>query len=415
MMRAAVPLLLLFALGAGAQYYPGDYFSVAWNGWMVKTDQLGMVTSIQINTSSRYQVEMALDNTMVLVPDQAAGAIWIVDPNILAVVGTLATHPYLSNYVYGMQMDSNGDLLVASQARLLRIDPAGRTVSITQNASFAMHLGLDIDTGDLISGAGTNLYRLARDGSSVATFGTGFNFRYGDIAQDVLTGDVFVPTCCGYVTNGVSLHVLRAGTSVATVFLADPTGLVGAYGPNPDRASAARPRLVTGSHIFLSSAPNSGGMWYLDLATATPTKLAPFPHTTLSDSTILGSREIQSVRTAPGRYDLRFNIPTEGGIPYVAAVSLSGVRPSIRLPDGRRIALVPDTFTVASVSGWLVPFLTGNLGSLDPFGRATARLDVSSIYSAVKGLRLWVLLITLDSRAPLGLATICDPRVLVID
>ena len=398
-----------------AQYYPGDYFSVTWSGWLVKTDQLGAVTSVRVGTTSRYQVEMALDNTRVLVPDQQAGAIWLVDPTIMSVVGTLATHPYLSNYVYGMHVDHNGHLFVAAQARLLRIDPTGQTYTISRNASYAQYLGLDMATGDLISGAGSNLYRLARDGSTLVTLGGGFNFRYGDIAQDILSGDIFVPTCCGYSTSGMSLHVLKAGSSVASIYLADPNGLAGAYGPNLDRASAAKPRIVTGSHIFVTSAPNSGGMWYVDLATATPTKLAAFPHATIADSTILGSREIQSVATAPGRYDIRFCVPTEGGASYVAALSMTGVQPALPLPDGRRIPLVLDNLTVASASGWLAPVLTNNTGQLDPFGRAQAQLDVSSFYQAARGLRLWVILVTLDARAPLGIATICDPRVLVID
>ncbi|MBN2492565.1 MAG: hypothetical protein JXQ29_17085 [Planctomycetes bacterium] len=275
-------------------------------------------------------------------------------------------------------------------------------------------MALDIQTGDLIVGRSSSVYRLARDGSAVTTLGTGFNFRYGDMAQELLTGDIYVPTCCGWLTPGQSLYVLRAGTSTASIFLAD-TGLAGAYGPNMDRASATNPRIVTGSHIYASSYPNSGGMWYIDLATKQLTKLASFQLATVSDTTILGSREVQPVRTAPGVYELRFSIPTEGGFPYVAAISLTDVQPALPLPDGRRIPLIIDTFAVASLNGWLAPFLTGNLGSLDPLGRARGKLDLRSVYPAVKGIRLWVLLATLHPRAPLGIATIADPKVLVID
>jgi len=40
--------------------------------------------------------------------------------------------------------------------------------------------------------------------------GTGFSGRYGDLVQNPLTGDIFVPTCCGWSTTGQSLHVLNA-------------------------------------------------------------------------------------------------------------------------------------------------------------------------------------------------------------
>ena len=360
---------------------------------------------------SHYQVEMDLDNNMVLVPDSTAGAIWQVDPNLLTVVGTLVADPSLKTPVYGMHFDHNGDLFVSPSGTLLKVDRFGTLTTVGGFGSSAQHMALDIATGDLIVGRSSSVYQLARDGSMLTTLGSGFSFRYGDMAQDILTGDLFVPTCCGW--SGASLHVLRAGTSMASIYLSD-SGLAGAYGPNMDRASAANRRIVTGSHIYVPNYPNSGGIWYIDLGTAAPVKLASFQAKTIGDSTILGSRELQTVRIANGQYDLRFNVPADAGKAFVAGLSFTGITPALPLPDGRRIPLVMDTFTIASINGWLVPFLTGNVGTLDAFGKATGKLDVSAMYNVVKGLRLWTILVVLDPKAPLGIASICDPKVLVL-
>jgi len=406
-------LFLFLAAGADAQYYPGDYFSVTWAGWFVKTTQTGVVTSLQINTSSHYQTEVDLDNTLALVPDSGAGAVWEVDPVVMAVVGTLTTHPDLKSTVYGMHFDHNGDLFIAPSKKLVKVDPTGVAVAVTgPGASLAQHMTVDIDTGDLIVGTGSSAYRISRDGQTSTMLGSGFNYRYGDLDQDILTGDLYAHTCCGWI--GQSLHVLRAGTTTVTTALVH-NGLAGAYGPNVDRASAANPRIVTGSHIYTSSYPTSGGMWYIDLKTYTPTKLAPFPHKTISDTCILGSRNLQTVRTGQGKYDIRLSIPTEGSKSYVLGISMTGVRPAYPLADGRRIPLIVDHLTPASVNGWMAPYVTGTVGTLDPFGKATGKMDVSSLYQHVRGLRLWLLLVTLDAKAPLGISTICDPKILVIE
>ena len=55
------------------------------------------------------------------------------------------------------------------------------------------------------------------------------------------------------------------------------------------------------------------------------------------------------------------------------------------------------------------------VGGLDPFGRATAKIDVSTLYPAIRGNVIWMVAVTLDPRAPLGVATISDPLVLKFD
>lgn len=412
MRKLLVPLVIaLAAIGAQTQHHTAGYFSVTWAGLMLKTDALGTVTSAAMPTnSSHYQCEMGLGNQYVLVADASMNAIWQIDPATVSVIGTLAT-PNIGGTVYGMNFDHNGDLYLAYGTTLIKVDPRGNSTTITSPQRIS-HMGIDPWTGDLIINNGSALYTMDRNGTNAVQIGTGFSSRYGDLVKDPVSGDIYVPTCCGW--SGQSMHVLQNGSSVATVALAS-NDLAGAYGPNLDRLSDPQPRLITGSHVFASQYPNSGGMWAVDLQTMMPTRLANFQTRTIADSTILYSRNVQPVRTAPGKYQVLLNFDAEGLRNYVVGMSFNGITPMTTLPDQRRVPLVFDDLTVLTTNGLAAPFVTNTVGQLDALGTASALIDVSSIYAAVQGVRIWIIAITLENSAPLGIGTISDPAILVFD
>ena len=55
----------------------------------------------------------------------------------------------------------------------------------------------------------------------------------------------------------------------------------------------------------------------------------------------------------PGRWKVRLDFPGEARRAYAAAISLSGIRPGVKLADGRRILFNPDWLSVASLLGLL--------------------------------------------------------------
>ena len=119
--------------------------------------------------------------------------------------------------------------------------------------------------------------------------------------------------------------------------------------------------------------------------------------------------------TATGMYDVRINIPSDGGNSYILGFSFTGVVPALPLPDGRRLPLVVDNLTFLTVNNLSAPYFTGTVGTLDAFGMAQAKVNVSAFYNLLKGMKLWMVVVTLDPKAPLGLATISDPKVLKFD
>jgi hypothetical protein len=114
-----------------------------------------------------------------------------------------------------------------------------------------------------------------------------------------------------------------------------------------------------------------------------------------TDLEIYGRRILsgQGRAAAGGRYRLPIHSlrPGDGGRPYVLAAS-TALRPSIAIGDGRRLAIGPSPLLAISVTGGL-PFFHGFHGVLDPFGRATAAIDVPH---GLSGLRIHVAGVILD-------------------
>lgn len=386
----------------------------------------GQVTTRALS-GFHYAVAMDRDNRAVLAHDFTRGAILRFDPATLAVLGTAYTHPLLSNFgaVQSMAFDSNGSLVIASgiagSEGIYRFtSPTALSTLIT--AALAPELAdvrdaiVDIDTGEwLVAEASTqSLYRVRRDGVAFTTLATSLGVRYG-VTQDVVTGDLYIGTCCGTGSGGQSLGRLPRGQSTPIVFLDHPT-LRGGYAPTMDRASAAGRSLVTATWADGATA-GADGIWRVDVGTAAVTKLASINVPGFSNTYHVVpafGRNLQATRIGAGRWSIDASFPGQGNRAYYIVPSLSGTRAGVPLPDGRRIPLNVDGLSAAAINGLLGPLWTGYTGALQN-GDATATLDLGPLLPAVVGARIWFGAIVLDAAAPLGIAVIADPFVLVVE
>ena len=310
-----------------------------------------------------------------------------------------------------MILDSGGDYIVVrgvgggATPGLLRVDRSHHGVTTLYQGTPLLEAKMvttDINTGNflLVDTTGRWVYSIAPDGSAVVSVGI-FSTTHSlnsQITQDIHTGDVFVGS---WATQGVLLFRMNSG-GVVTTFLAG--GLNAVHGVHADRSSAANPRLALGA---LNTTPT---VCFVDLTTKAITTL----HTgTAIFYQVFPNREVATIQRGPGRWEIAMHFQGESGNVYVAGLSLSGVRPGVRLPDGRRIHLNVDTLTALSMNGLLGPLFTGYIGALNAFDRASAVLDVAGL-PALKGTRIWALVVTLNKSAPLGIQTIADPVILIL-
>lgn len=122
-------------------------------------------------------------------------------------------------------------------------------------------------------------------------------------------------------------------------------------------------------------------------------------------------RNLASVlRQSPNDRDVRISFPSQAGKAFIFALGAAGFHPGLPLPDGRVIPLNPDGLVQASVAGQLAPILVGNIGVLDAAGRATVRFNANPLGNAVRHVRVWGAVVTLDPAAPFGIGAIGVPQ-----
>ena len=96
-------------------------------------------------------------------------------------------------------------------------------------------------------------------------------------------------------------------------------------------------------------------------------------------------------------------------------VSVSGVRPGVPLPDGRKINLTPDDVTRVGLTVGLAPFVTGTAGTLNAQGLAAAGVNLAPLGKPANGVLLYFEVLTLDPKSPNGIKTITDPHVIKVE
>ena len=317
--------------------------------------------------------------------------------------------------------DSNGDIVANAFSlangqnlwSLLRISGTSistiaTTASLGISGSFTAGLIRDIDTGNYIiptfnSSAGNPIYSINPDGTTVTTLNT---FPVGgprfDAVQDINTGNYYIGGRDSSTVGGFLLQVSQTG---ATTIVASSTADQFTWNsPAIDRASSANPRIRS---MYFNT-----NLYSTDLTTFAVSSVA-LQSTGVSPrgATILYSRNVSTVRTAPGKWTMNFSFKNQAGKQYAAALSATGVRPGIPLPDGRRIPFVLDVLTFTSLSGNLGPIFNQGTNLLDGTGEATGSIDITSIGTNLN-VNVWLIALVLDNAASQGIAEIADPILL---
>lgn len=407
---AAVAILALVP-AAAAQYFTDGYLLSGAS--IQKMDDKGSFTTLFDNPSWAHGVRMDIDNKHVLF---SVGDLLRLDPATTKVTTVMA-------FGFGTDcnviIDHNGDYLLTGRDPvagwgLFRISGTTVTTVITTlkmglNAQPTAGLVRDIDNGHYVMQLYGGPYpsshpmvSVAPDGTFttvVATVSTIYTPRF-EFTQDIATGDFYVGA--RDPSQGALLQVAKNGMST---LVASSVNDVFAFSVlAADRASAASPRLVH---------PYRGSLYYTDLNNFSVTSVVVNGFS-VSPRCIdfYRGRNIQSVRTAPGKYTLNFSFPGYPGKSYVAAMGFSGVRPGILLGDGRRIAINPDALTALTVANQLPQLFHPGIGTLDSSGEARGMLDVS--FLPYLGLPVHVMAIVLDSSAPVGFAVIASPFVMIV-
>jgi hypothetical protein len=116
----------------------------------------------------------------------------------------------------------------------------------------------------------------------------------------------------------------------------------------------------------------------------------------------------------PDDRSLRVSFPGEGGRSYVAALSVTGIRPGPVLPDGRVIPLIVDGLVSQSLNGGIPGVLENTVGVLNATGEARVKVHVNRFGATLKGLRLWAATLVLDAKAPSGVAAVVGPLMVTL-
>jgi hypothetical protein len=175
-----------------------------------------------------------------------------------------------------------------------------------------------------------------------------------------------------------------------------------------DRSSAREQQLIgTGSGRL-------GGIWIIDQVTAQPTSFTVFGQDAYEVDFLRG-RNLQSVRTERGLWEMRLSFPDAPASNFILLASLHGLQPAMLIPDGRALHLGPDPLFYLTLAGSLPPYITGNHGALNLLGEAEARLDLRTVDPFANGTRIWFAALVLDPAAPSGIRVLSDPLVFVIE
>lgn len=343
-------------------------------------------------------VTMDLDNRTYVVVDPMNGLLFVDASG--RIVRSVSLPPCA--YYRDVMLDSSGDYLVLAkgpgsfifrvnrgtlQTTTLWADP-----SVAEGEAFAR----DVATGDfMIVGGFAHLYRLAPDGSSVASFASVPGYVAYQVDHDlVMDAYVLAGRDRSPAQKGCSVFAVTRNGQVARL---KDIGMAG-QAIGLDRASSRSPRYAI---------PAYGAFLLFDVASASLSTLAT-PHNSFFHVRPDRGLNLATQRLGKGYWSVNIDFPGEGGLAYVLAVSMSGIRPAVPLPDGRRICLLPDALTRAGLAGHLFPMLTGDTGYLDGVGRARATIDVSR-YPIPGGIPIWLQVVTLDPKASFGMRTIADP------
>ncbi|MBN2490773.1 MAG: hypothetical protein JXQ29_07995 [Planctomycetes bacterium] len=409
---AAVAALAVLALAAAvaAQPYGTDLIVSDLARTLYRVTAAGGVTTIGTYETSGSAWSLTTDagNEEVVATMTSQGGCLLRIHSVTGYAVTIATglgRPYWT------EVDHNGDYVVAllSGGPVIRVKRDGSSV-ITLRAGFVQ---TPIFTQDLLNGdwvAGDLVNGLTRYDHSWTTMLSTVNhtstYTY-EIIHDPVRPFIYLGAAnlARYDVMANTVGVLNTGHP----------GVLGDRGLEIDRAPAA-----SGAYIYTTDAvrPTTSStlstVWRYDPSGTNVGALATFS-VAVTGLAFEHGRNLSAHQTsAPNNRILIVSFPADWGKSYVVAFSFSGYTPGIPLPDGRTIPLTPDALTALTVQQALPPLLRHNQGQLAANGGAQVTLDLNALGSAVSGLRLWAVAVTLDPSAPFGISQISRPFLMVL-
>jgi len=418
--RTLLTAMLLLALAGGAWAQNHDEAFLLGETTIQLLKGNGSFTTLYNNPGYAYDIDIDVDNRHVVFGDSTLDGWFRLDP-ATSVVTTIVVDTATFATPGEILIDHKGDYIVTSGNSssiqgIYRI--SGTTVTtIAQTSSmgisgfFTSGMVRDVDDGNFVlqvyNRTTSPMISMAPDGTFttiIATTSATGAPRY-EFTQDIRSGDFLVGCLDTGSLQGTLIRVVKSGTST---IVATSTSRYTYTALAADRCSAVSPRLV---HPHYDAQSSTSSLNYTDMATYSLTTLAVSGNIILSRGiAFYRGRNIQSVSTTPGVYILNFSFPGFGGKGYAAALSLSGVRPGIPLPDGRKILLNPDWLTTLTLTNALPLLFSFGPGILDAGGEAKGYLDVRSL--PVLGFTVHLAAAVLDPQAPGQIAVIADPWVM---
>ncbi len=408
-------LLLAAATAATAQPHTEPWYGFIVPG-AVRIDAQGSATTLGVRRAPAFfgtlggTVDVD-DRTLAMgawANDVGARFLLLVDPSatILRSIRLTWTNRSQGVGACSVQLDDDGSYLVLDNRdeanvhvhRIYRVTRSGAVTTVVTTGPMIRPSGLTvgIDDGDyhVLDYVTGQIYRFARSGQVVTSVTVPSTGTKSGFAQDLTTGDHWVGT-----RNGI-LRISGQGAIATVRGASPPLATVTPYSFGFDRASAARR-----SVLVSSEGPVPFFVWRYDVQSTAFTTLVSLPNESIRELT--PPREVATIEPMPRQWEYRLHFAAHPGQAYALGLSLSGVRPATRLPDGRSIWLNIDALTAPSLDGRLFPVLRNNAGILDANGRATVNLDLRGIPAT--GINVWALAIVIDPAAPLGIAVIADP------
>jgi len=336
---------------------------------------------------------------------------------------------------YDTVIDHNGDYISGAYAYdpassknngyfVWKIDRSGTqttllsTPMLGRSADFRHKLIRNIDTGRVLvvdsyiftpRSFNYQVLEIDTDTGTITTWNSGQQYGWGNgysMPQNHRNG----------LIEGVLdkyVYQLKPGAGSRTT-LATINGLpYGIFGAGRfDLQTASRPRQVYTGFGVSPSQPQTY-LYYIDASTWTVTSFAVSSLRTVSYAIdFYQGRSTQSVKVGPRKWDIHLSDPAHPGRAYVVAASMTGVRPGVPLPDGRRINLFVDPVTMATANNLIRPYWDSGPGVLNALGGAKATLDLSG-FDPVRA-PLWVTWLVLDPNSPTGIAVVHDTYVMRI-
>lgn len=370
-------------------------------------------------------------------PNSLAFIQW--DPLLPGVLNTLWITAYTGTTYPGnvtnITLNSDGDLVGydSQYSQVVRFDRLNnRWVGTTLTTATGVNGGLGGFDWDKINGG----YLLANSRSSTTPLQNLIriapNLSSSTIVATTSNANVLVNMGGGPLENGdwvgssftSFLYMeVKAGTAQWST---GPTSTFGTLTDvTPERFSAPG-RGYYGSLASVSGSLTNHTIGYFDQTTTphTVTTLAtpaPLPNNVagwIMEAMPLYDRDLCTIRTGKTTWDIKIK-PDPVGLfsnkTYIVAASLTAGKPAIVLPDKRQIFIFPDMLTIATVQGAFPPFLTGNVGTLNAFGVATAKLDLKLLGTAANGTILHFCGVVLDPAAPSGIGWVLEPWAFLIN